>query len=73
MPGLDGTGPMGNRMTGRGLGSCGRGRKGAFGTNKFYGRRFITDAEEKDLLKEEKDYLQSELKAVEEKLSQLES
>ncbi len=71
MPRLDGTGPLGyGPMTGRGMGSCGPGR--GFGPGRGYGRRFMTRNEEKDLLKDEMKDLEEELKAIKERLQELE-
>lgn len=65
MPRFDGTGPMGQGpMTGRGLGSC-TGRR-AFGCRRFY-----TQKEESEILKDEQSQLEQELKAIKERLSEL--
>lgn len=86
MPRLDGTGPMGmGSMTGRGLGPCGYsrgysrgyGRGGGFGWG--YGRgygwgyRQPTQTEEKTLVQDDIAALKEELKAAEERLSELEN
>ncbi|MBD3300035.1 MAG: hypothetical protein GF347_01660 [Candidatus Moranbacteria bacterium] len=73
MPDFDGRGPMGNRMTGRGMGPCTRGMNQGFGGGRFYGRRFISDTEEKNLLQDEKEYLEKELNAVNERLSKMDT
>jgi len=63
MPKRDGTGPYGNGpMTGRGLGPC-----GAFNQRRGYGRR-VSDKTDKEILKEEKDYLKNRLKDIEQEL-----
>jgi hypothetical protein len=68
MPRQDGTGPTWQGpMTGRGMGYCGR---DGMGRNRQ--RRFLTKAEEKDVLIDEKKDLQAELKAIEERLTELE-
>jgi hypothetical protein len=77
MPGFDGTGPMGKgRMTGRGMGLCGRGA----GTRKVFGRRNwnpdrilnLTEGEQKKVLEEQQKVLQSDLEAIKNKLKELE-
>ena len=68
MPGGDGTGPMGRGpLTGRGMGSCGRGLGRGFG--RGYGRCWtepitLTKEEQKKILEEQK-------KAIEERLEEL--
>ncbi len=74
MPGFDRTGPSGQGpMTGRGFGPCGggmgRGRGCGYGNGYGY-RRFLTQTEEKDVLKQEAEMLEQELKAIKERLGQ---
>ncbi len=73
MPKFDGTGPLGyGPGTGCGLGPCGAGvgfRRG-FGRG-FGGRRFYTKGEESEILKDEAGALESELKAIRERLAEL--
>lgn len=83
MPRQDGTGPMGlGPRTGRGLGPCGGGMAWGRGYGRgigwqpccFYpGMRRLTKQEETDILSEEKSALEQELKAVQERISELES
>ena len=89
MPRLDGTGPAGmGPMTGRGLGPCGygygrgygRGRGMGYGRGYGYGMpispwsyRQPTVAEEKTIVQDDVAALKEELKAAEERLSQLEN
>lgn len=83
MPGFDGTGPRGRGpMTGRGMGSCGRGyRRGRAGNGRgffnrtfggFFGSRTITENEEKEVLKDEAEVLKKELNEIESRLEDLE-
>ncbi|MDD3046400.1 MAG: DUF5320 domain-containing protein [Candidatus Pacebacteria bacterium] len=72
MPNLDKTGPEGRgEGTGRGMGSCfnrsGLGFKRGFGC-----RRFFTNKEESEMLKEEAEILEKELKAVKERITEIE-
>ncbi len=53
-------------LSGRGMGFCG----GGFGMG--YGRRFVSKKEEKEMLEEEASYLQKELEAIKERISELE-
>lgn len=77
MPRFDGTGPTGQGpRTGRGLGPCGRGMGYGCGYGGSYGggyggRRFFSKVEEKDMLKEEVQALEEELKAAKELLAEL--
>lgn len=84
MPKFDKTGPQGNGpMTGRGLGSCQDG--GFFGGcrrmgRRCFGRRFfsfgqsIVDTEsEKECLVEEAKILEEELKAIKDRLTEIET
>ena len=86
---MDGTGPMGmGPMTGRGLGPCGygygrgygRGRGMGYGRGYGYGTpispwsyRQPTVTEEKAIVQDDVVALKEELKAAEERLSQLEN
>jgi len=75
MPRGDGTGPLGQGpRTGRGMGNCeggmgfrsyGRGCCGG-----YFGRMFCTKEERSELLKDRKEALENELKAVNEELGQ---
>jgi hypothetical protein len=66
MPRFDGTGPFGAGMgTGRRMGSC-------YGGRGMYGRRFFSRDEEKEMLKDEISDLENEIKAVKERLSEIE-
>lgn len=61
MPRFDGTGPLGyGPATGRGLGGC------------RYGRRFLTRKEELEDLSEEARRLEEDLRAVKERISEIE-
>lgn len=75
MPNRDATGPLGyGSATGRGLGPCGMGLKRGLGRGYGQGlgfRRFYTKKEESDILKEEGEALEGELKAVKERLDEL--
>lgn len=76
MPGFDRTGPNGEGpLTGRGLGSCGRGlafRRGA-GRGFNRGLRFRTAMQPQTITeKEEKEILQEELKAIEDEKKEIE-
>lgn len=76
MPRLDGTGPRGmGPMTGRGLGPCGygygRGRGMGYGLPWSYRQPTVT--EEKTIVQDDIAALKEELKAAEERLSQLEN
>ena len=64
MANRDGTGPNGQgRLTGRGMGPCGRGqRRGFFG--RFF-RRNITKEEEKAELKAEQEEINKRIKELE--------
>ena len=87
MPRLNGTGPAGmGPMTGRGLGPCGGGYGRGYGRGygMGYGRgyglswnpgsyRQPTVAEEKTIVQDDIAALKEELKAAEERLSQLEN
>ena len=69
MPRFNGTGPQGQGpMTGRGLGPCGGDR--GYGRGFGY-RRFYTQKEEGEILKDEQEMLEQELKAIKERLGEL--
>jgi len=73
MPNLDKTGPEGKGVgTGRGMGPCcGR---GGLGLRRGFGcRRFSTDKEESELLKEDAEILGRELQAIKERITEIES
>lgn len=66
MPRFDGTGPCGIGMgTGRRTGPC-------YGGRGMYGRRFFSRDEEKEMLKDEIKELENEIKAVKERLAEVE-
>ena len=69
MPGLDGTGPLGNGLYGRGLGQCGRDLGLRRGFGRGFGWRYAQRAaivEPVTLSKEEqKKILEAELKDIE--------
>lgn len=74
MPGLDRTGPQGQgQMTGRGLGPCGGGIGRGFGCRggRFAGRTYLTKTEEAEDLENEAKILGEDLKAVNERLSEI--
>lgn len=83
MPYQDQTGPQGNGpMTGRAMGSCAGGysargyncpRRGmGRGYGRGYGYNFTpTKKEEKEMLTEEKKFLQKELEAIEERIADM--
>ena len=72
MPRYDGTGPLGRGPgTGWGRGPCGGGARRGRGLG-FVFRRFFTRKEESELLKEEAKDLEGELKAIKERLTELE-
>lgn len=72
MPKKDGTGPIGQGpMTGRRMGLCGGEGMGR-GIGRNCQRRFLTKAEEKEVLVEEKNNLKAELQAIDERLIELE-
>ncbi len=73
MPNLDKTGPEGmGPGTGRKMGHCYSGMRQGFGRG-FGCRRFFTKTEESELLKEEVEILEAELKAVKERLGEIEA
>lgn len=68
MPRFDQTGPMGyGPRSGRGMGPCGEGMGRGFGYRRFY-----TKKEELEMLKEEAEDLENELKAIKERLTEIE-
>ncbi len=78
MPGFDRTGPFGTGPNGWGMGPCGGG--GAYGRGRFFrrggfGRGFfaqdITPEEEKTVLENRKNWLESEIEAITKKLGDL--
>jgi len=73
MPRLDQTGPLGyGPRTGRGMGPCGAGMGWGKGFGRGFGwRRFWTQKEEKEMLADEAQSLEQELKAIKERLAQL--
>jgi hypothetical protein len=63
MPGMDGTGPLGQgSMTGRGLGPCGCGMRRGFG--RGYGRSFGFRRQVTLTKEDEKEILEAELKEI---------
>lgn len=77
MPNYDGSGPIaGSRNTlrgmGRGMGPCSKGFRKGFGCNGFLNRRFVSSKEEAGYLKEEKDLLEKDLNALNERLGEIE-
>jgi hypothetical protein len=78
MPGQDRTGPMGQgRLTGRGLGPCGQGVRQGFGRGCGFRRRsfgqsqVVTEVQEKELLKQELELMESEKDEIEKRLKEL--
>ena len=79
MPRYNGTGPLGaGPSTGWGMGPCGAGmglRRGkgwrGCGFGRFWGQPQITKKEETEMLTEEADALEDELKGVKERLTEL--
>jgi len=76
MPGFDQTGPRGmGPLTGRGMGACGGGfgcgRGLGRGYGRFAGRAYLTNTEEVEGLEEEAKYLEADLKALKEKISEI--
>ena len=85
MPGQDRTGPLGQgRLTGRGLGPCGRGFIRRLGIKRGLGRGLgfrartfleepiiLTEAEEKKILEAELKEIEDEKKEVEKRLKEL--
>ena len=73
MPKYDGSGPMGfGPGTGRGMGPCFRGMGWQKGFNRGFGwRNFYSKKEESEILREEADELEKELKAIKERLTEI--
>jgi len=74
MPRFDKTGPLGyGPGTGWGIGPCGAGMGWVRGFGRGFGRRmFYTKTEETEILKEEVKDLEDELKAMKERLTEIE-
>ena len=75
MPGFNRTGPSGlGPRTGRGFGPCGQGlRQGmgrAMGCRMGY-RAPVTSNQEKEILTEDMNFLQEEIKAIKERIKEL--
>jgi hypothetical protein len=86
MPRFDGSGPAGlGAGTGRGVGPCGAGARGGYGGGygagygsgygygPRLGRRFFTRREENEMLTDEATSLEEELKAIKERLAEIEN
>ena len=75
MPRQDQTGPRGiGSLTGRGIGPCGMGCSVGRGYGKGYGKWIYQPAnknEEKEILKNDLEILENEVKTVKEKIAQL--
>lgn len=72
MPRMNGTGPTGaGPLTGRGLGPCGRGMGWGKGYGRFSGRTYLSKTEEIEDLEEEAKILESDLKALHERISEI--
>ena len=75
MPRFDRTGPMGSGpRTGRGMGPCGEGygMRAGYGMGRGFGyRNFYTKKEELEMLKQEAENLENELKAIKEQLAEV--
>ena len=79
MPGFDGTGPMGTGPFGRGLGPCGGGQAWGRGRGFRRGGWFgsggvsapVSPADEKGLLSNQKNWLESQLSAINDRLQNL--
>ena len=79
MPGFNGAGPSGlGPKTGRGFGPCGQGlrERGVYrmGCRRGYGvgyRAPITDKQEKEILTEDMNVLQEEIKTIKERIKEL--
>ena len=68
MPGQDRTGPLGQGpLTGRGLGPCGRG----FGRGFGRGRVVLTSKDEKKILQEELQEIETEKTEIQKRLKEL--
>ena len=81
MPGMDRTGPYGTGPMGRGMGPCGGGVASQRGTGRGMGRGFrrgggfgrcstpvVSKEEEKTFLEERKNWLKTQIEAVEKQL-----
>lgn len=84
MPGMDKTGPFGTGPMGRGLGPCGGGAASQRGNGRGMGRGFrrgggfgwcltpvVSKEEEKTFLEERKNWLKTQMEAVEKQLETL--
>ncbi|NLI08667.1 MAG: DUF5320 domain-containing protein [Thermotogaceae bacterium] len=84
MPGMDKTGPFGTGPMGRGMGPCGGGLASQRGRGRGMGRGFrhgggcggrptpvVSAEEEKTLLEEQRDWLKTQVEAVEKQLENL--
>lgn len=80
MPGMDKTGPFGTGSMGRGLGPCGGGQAGR-GRGRGFSRRgngwgmgpgFTPITGEKESLEQRKNWLESQLDAINQNLKELE-
>jgi len=70
MPGMDGSAPLGNGRRGRGLGPCGRGgRRAGFGRGVLL--TTVSADEEKQLLEQDKSWLETQLAAITQRLQKL--
>lgn len=80
MPGFDGTGPFGTGPFGRGMGPCGggqasRGRGRGFSRRGFgrgMGSYAVSTVDQKDLLAQQKSWLENQLTAITQRLKDLE-
>ena len=80
MPGIDGTGPFGTGPFGRGMGPCGGGQAGRGRGRGFFRRGFgrglgayaAPVADQKDLLAQQKSWLEDQLAAINQRLKDLE-
>ena len=71
MPGFNRTGPSGlGPRTGRGFGPCGQGLRRGMGCSMGY-RAPITSNQEKEILTEDMNFLQEEIKAIKERIKEL--
>lgn len=82
MPRLNGTGPMGaGAMTGRGMGCCSKSNAGlefygrrmgrGFGFRRFYAAPDATPEQTKDILEQQKSFLERELASIDEQINKL--
>ncbi len=74
MPGKDGTGPRGaGPETGWGCGPCCVGVRRGLGSRGFYGSPVVLSKDEqKDVLENQKAQIEAELKAIKDKLKEIE-